>query len=408
MSRVDFSWHRRAQESIAQASLTNSKRPASLVEGVYPTHLEKGSGCHVWDTEGRKYIDFICGLGTNILGYGSAPVTQAVTDQLRSGSSLSLSTKWEVLAAEKLKEIFPFVDCWKFLKTGSEACLAAIKIARAATGRELVLSSGYHGWGDDFVSLSTPALGVPKMQGYRGEAIDDLPEDLEYDWDQVAAVIVEPVMTDDSEERRAWLQRLREICTAHGVMLIFDEVITGFRFPRYSVARYWNIDPDLIVIGKAMANGFPLAAVGGRYSAMNTEYFVSSTYAGEIPSLVACLTVVKKLQKINGIGHLWEHGKRWQAAFNAIWPEGVRLEGYPTRGRFVGGELAKALFFQESCKAGILFGPSWFLSFAHLEAEPVMEALKAILGRIRAGSVTLEGKLPRSPFAQEIRHGKGT
>ncbi len=267
---TDFAQHRRAQNCIAQNYLTNSKRPESLIKGVFPTHVSGGRGCYLFDTKGKKYLDFIAGLGTNLLGYAHTKVNAAIASQMEKGASHSLASTIELDAAEKLKELFPFVDCVKWLKTGSDACSAAVRIARAYTGRDLILSEGYHGWSDAFVSLTPPALGVP-MPTPMG-----LLKDFELDRN-VAAVIVEPIVTDMSETRIEWLRRLRAECTKHGVLLIFDEIITGFRFPGYSVAQHFGITPDLICLGKAIANGMPLAAVGGKYAVMNCgEYFISS------------------------------------------------------------------------------------------------------------------------------------
>jgi glutamate-1-semialdehyde aminotransferase len=123
--------HRRAQRCIAQAALTNSKRPETFVKGIYPTHVKRGQGCWLWDHKGNRYLDFVCGLGTNILGYAHTQVNQAISEQMAFGASLSLSTHVELEAAEKLKEMFPFVDAVKWLKTGNEATLAALRIARA-------------------------------------------------------------------------------------------------------------------------------------------------------------------------------------------------------------------------------------------------------------------------------------
>jgi glutamate-1-semialdehyde aminotransferase len=155
-----FHWYRRAQDCIAQSALTNSKRVETFVKGVYPSHIERGQGAYLWDHSGKKYLDFVCGLGANILGYGNDVVNQAISSQLRHGASHSLPTHHEVEFAEGLKALFPFCDAFKFLKTGTEACMAAVKIARAKTGRKWIVSEGYHGWSDDFVSMTEPALGV--------------------------------------------------------------------------------------------------------------------------------------------------------------------------------------------------------------------------------------------------------
>lgn len=399
-----FSYHRRAQDCIAQSYLTNSKRPQSHVMGIYPTHVAKGHGCTLWDHAGKSYVDFICGLGTNLIGYGNERVASAISAELRHGYSHSFATHHEVEAAEKLKELFPFVDSVKWLKSGSEACSAAIRIARAKTGRKLVLSQAYHGWHDSFVSLTAPHLGVPKEADRSNLWIDTL-GDIQAINDDVAAVIIEPVITDWSQERRSWLDALRNQCTKHGVMLIFDEVITGFRFPKFSVARYWDITPDLIVLGKAISGGMPLAAVAGKYSVMNAaEYFVSSTYAGETLSLVAAKTVMTELQNNYDLEQLWEKGKAFLSQFNSIWPERISIEGYPTRGAFKGDAQVRALFFQECCEAGILFGPSWFYSFPLSQnAHGVLQVCRDVLIRIRMNQVMLRGEMPQSPFAQKIR-----
>lgn len=307
-----------------------------------------------------------------------------------------------------LKAFFPFTDAWKFLKTGSEACSAAIRIARAATGRSWVASDGYHGFHDSFVSLTEPAIGVPRWPnvGYREESTN--PMHKLHSIDQItssyAAVIIEPVITDWSDDRRRYLQELRETCTKHGVMLIFDEVITGFRWPKLSVSNCWGITPDLIVLGKAIANGMPLAAVGGKYAVMNgAEYFVSSTYAGETLSLVAAKKTIELLH-IKDMNWLWRKGQDFIDQFNSVCPEKVRLEGYPTRGILTGDPLCKALFMQEAVLAGMLWGPSYFYNFPLAEEAPhALGAIKAILGRIDRGEVKLKGEMPSSPFAQKVR-----
>ena len=288
----------------------------------------------------------------------------------------------------------------KFLKTGSDACSAAIRIARAHTWRDRVLSAGYHGWSDAFVSLTPPALGVPPcyqdIETYRDDA----------DLSDVAAVIIEPVDLDHSSERLKWLAELRERCTEAGALLVFDEIITGFRFPKFSVAGWSGVTPDLICLGKALAGGMPLSAVGGKYDVMNgAEYFVSSTYAGEILSLVAAKAAMTEVQTRLSIEDLWLHGQRFIDAFNAMLPGQLEIRGYPTRGRLFGD--AAPLFMQEACKAGMLFGPSWWFTFPMIDVyREALGTIRAITTRIRNGEVKLEGEAPRSPFAQKVREAK--
>jgi glutamate-1-semialdehyde 2,1-aminomutase len=395
----NLTWQNRAELTIAQGALTNSKRPECLVKGIFPTHLTRGQGAFVWDTSGKRYIDFICGLGANLLGYGQSEIASVVAQRAAMGATLSLATTLEVETAEKVRELFPLMERLKFLKNGSDACTAALRIARAYRKRATVLSEGYHGFHDEFVSLVPPALGV--VGEFPIESLKDL-SDID---ESIAAVIIEPVMTDLSPKRIQFLKELREVCTKTGVILIYDEVITGCRFPKWSTARYIGIEPDLICIGKAMGNGMPISAVGGKAEIMNCgEYFISSTFAGETLSLAAAHKTLSLLQTKFSIEMLWERGDQFLKAFNSIAPQVVRIQGYPTRGVFVGSDLNKALFWQEACKAGILFGPSWFFNFSHLaHVDLVLSSCQDILRRIQVGAVSLEGELPQTPFAQKMR-----
>ena len=398
--------YERSQRVIAQGALTNSKRPETFVKGVYPTHLKKGQGCHVWDYDGKKYVDFITGLGSSILGYAHESVNEAIKERLQLGASISLGTHEEVELAEKLKVLFPFIDCVKFLKTGSEACSAAVRIARTYTDKKWILSNGYHGWSDLFVSTTPPALGIQEKFNIINfnpteESALTIPAEGP---SSVAAIIVEPVVTELSEKRVEWLRKLRAFCDSYKALLIFDEVITGFRFPQFSVANYIGIEPDLIILGKAIANGMPLSVVAGKKEIMNCdEYFVSSTFAGETLSLVSAKKTIELLQTKYSLKDLWQKGEDWLAAFNSFWPEKIKIEGYPTRGRFEGDPEVKALFFQEACEAGILFGPSWFFNFPLSERKEVLGTLKDILCKIKLGSVKLKGERPQSPFAEKMR-----
>jgi glutamate-1-semialdehyde 2,1-aminomutase len=394
-------WENRAELAIAHGALTNSKRPTCFVRGVYPTHLTKGRGCVVWDTNGKRYIDFICALGTNLLGYAHEEIGRAVYDQFMKGAVLSLGTDTEVLAAERVKELFPFIERLRFLKTGSDACVAALRIARTATGRDWVYSEGYHGFHDEFVALTPPALGIPKQEHGHVRPLANLDDITE----AVAAVIVEPIITDNSEKRIEWLRDLRRRCTQTGTVLIFDEIITGFRTPKYSVSAMYGIEPDLICLGKAMGNGMPISVVGGKQSIMEAgEYFISSTFAGDTTALAASLATMNLLQKKYNVDFLWEKGAIFQREFNRMWPEKLTISGYPTRGVFKGDDMVKALFFQEACKAGILLGSSFFFNFPHIEVmDEVLSAFRGIMTRIKTGSVELEGEMPRTPFAQRMR-----
>lgn len=399
---TDFEMYRRAQDCIAQGSLTNSKRPECFVKGIYPTHVDSGHGAFLTDVHGKRYIDFICGLGTNILGYANPLIAAAISEQALKGATYSLGSRMEIELAEKIKQILPFVQTMKFLKSGSEACTAAVRIARAKTGRFDVLSEGYHGWHDQFVSLTKPSLGIPPQNGiFSFTNLKQINSD-------TAAVIMEPIMTDSSHERLAFLQSIRDKCDEVGALLIFDEIITGFRFPKFTASQFFGITPDIICLGKAIANGMPLSVVAGKNTVMNCdEYFVSSTFAGETLSMASAMETIKILQTKMSLMNLFEKANRFQESFNELCPEIIKIEGYGTRGVFIAEIENKALFFQETCKAGILFGSSFFFNFAHIELmDLVLSTCNDILLRIKNKSVKLEGELPKSPFAQKMREMK--
>ena len=390
----------RAELCIAQGSLTNSKRPSVFIEGIYPTHAKSGRGVTLITDEGR-FIDYCGALGSNLYGYGNYTVINSVTSQLMGGSLYSLGSHLEVEVAERLKGLFSFVDLWKFGKNGSDVAGAALKIARAYTGRDLVLSDGYHGFNDDFISMSPPALGIPR-RGWIKPLVDN--------WDLIphaACVIIEPVILDYSLERKAELARIREECTKHGTVLIFDEIITGFRFKKLCVAKYFGIEPDLILLGKAMGGGLPLSAVGGKKELMNCgEYFYSGTFFGDTVALAACRAVIEMNTNAKlkySIDELWSSGQYFLDLFNAL-DERVQIVGYPTRGAFQGDERTKALFWQEAAKAKILFGPSWFFGYSSPEfTELVINVCRDIFNRIKSNMVELEGQMPKKPFAQSLR-----
>jgi glutamate-1-semialdehyde 2,1-aminomutase len=393
---MKFDWFRRANDSIAQGSLTNSKRLTTFIKGVTPSHATHGEGVYVFGTDGRKYIDMCCANGTNLFGYAHPLIRQAIGDQLKKGWLFSLGSTLEVECAELVKNYFPFIKKLRFLKNGSDACEAAVRIALAHTGRSKVLSAGYHGFGNQFVSLTPPAIGVPK-QGHieTFTSLDQIKTD-------VACVILEPIQTDNSQKRHEWLTLVVEKCRKNGVLVIFDEIITGFRYPRLCFSTWYGLHPDIICLGKAAGQGLPLSIVGMADGIGNDkEWFVSATAAGEMLSLAVLKQTLTMLNGKYKLDELWLEGQAFLDNFNELAPELITIEGYPTRGVLKADPLTKALFMQETHKAGILFGPSWFFGFQHLGMrENIISACKDVLQRIKHKQVSLEGELPASPFAE--------
>jgi len=389
---------KRARNCIAQGALTNSKREECFVKGVYPTHAKYAYKCYLRDADDRKYVDYICGLGTNWFGYGNYEIANVVHRAASEGAVFSLASDIEVLFSEEIKGKFPFIDKVKILKEGSAGCAAAIKIARAYTGRDYVLSEGYHGWHDDFVQFTPPAHGVAG-NGKTQEYNDDIDECF---LKACAAVIVEPVITDISDSRRLWLQELRAKCDRHGTLLIFDETITAVRFQDYCVAKAWNILPDIWIAGKSLAGGLPISVVGGKAEVMDCDYFVSSTWAGDRVAISAARTALTLMTNAYHPNSIWPNGSEFLRRFNELHPK-LKIRGYPTRGRFEQNNFFD-LFCQEMCLSGVLFGPSWFFNrYLHFESDNVIELSKAVIKKIESGKVGFKGQPPVSPFSAKVR-----
>lgn len=380
-------WQERAESVLAQGCLTYSKSAQCYAPG-FPTHLISGSGCHVTDADGKAYVDFCGGLGSNLLD---------------CQNNLSLPTIYEVQLAEAIRERIPICEKLRLLKTGSEACQAAVRIARAYKGVKpsgiylsgaIVWGTGYHGHHSVFISAEKPGAGCFYEYYNKFDELSQILSEIKKG-SQIppCAIIVEPVQLDASHGHKMLLKDLRDLCTKHGIVLIFDEVITGFRTPGYCMANYFGIQPDIICMGKALGNGYPMAVVGGRREIMDTPgWFVSSTFAGEMTAIKQALNVIDFLTP-ERLQELWERGAKFQRRFNAISPK-IQLKGIPTKAVFVGDDLFKNLFWQEMCKRGVLMFKAWHITFAH--TQPVMDFVlmncEDVIKEIESGNVQLEGK----------------
>jgi glutamate-1-semialdehyde 2,1-aminomutase len=289
---------------------TGSKRPDALFGS--PARMTRASGCRVWDEDGREYLDFVMALGAVGLGYGHPAVNRAAEAAIAAGVVGPLPPVAEEELAEALAGRIPWLQRIRFLKTGAEAVAAAVRLARVATGRERVLGCGYHGW-LDWCQGATE--GVPAgVRALFGELpFNDVAKGRELIRErahELAAVVVEPVIV--TEPTREWLQMLRAETERAGAMLVFDEIKTAFRLAiGGAVERYaLNPAPDLVVLGKALANGFPLAAVGGRADLMEAanRTWISSTLATEGVSLAAARATLDVYVREDVCAHLHQVG----------------------------------------------------------------------------------------------------
>jgi len=290
---------------------TGSKRPDALF-GT-PARMTRASGARVWDEDGREYVDYVMALGAVGLGYGHPEVNRAAEAAIAAGVVGPLPPVVEEELAEALSAQIPWLEQVRFLKTGAEAVAAAVRLARVATARDEVLGCGYHGW---LAWCQGATEGVPAaVRGLFAELpFNDVAagrEMIRARAPRLAAVVVEPVIV--SEPTREWLQMLRAETQRAGAVLILDEIKTAFRLAiGGAVARYDLDPPDLVVIGKAMANGFPLAAVGGRRDIMAdaNRTWISSTLATEGVSLAAARATLAVYTRDNVCDHLHRIGTR--------------------------------------------------------------------------------------------------
>ena len=376
----------RARHVIPSCTQTFSKGPTQFVQGVAPIFLQRGRGSHVWDVDGNEYIDYPMALGPIVLGYDDPDVLAAVRAQLADGVTFSLAHPLEVEVAETLAKIVPCAEMVRFGKNGSDATSGSVRAARAYTGRDVIACCGYHGWQDWYIGTTTRRRGVPAAicELTRAFTYNDLGSleriFTEYPG-QVAAVILEPVGVVEPEGD--FLQRVAAVTHANGAVLIFDEIVTGFRLALGGAQERFGVTPDLACFGKAMANGFPLSAVVGRREIMEVfdEIFFSFTFGGEALSLAAARATIAKLREKNVIEHLWRQGAQLRDGYNALAREVglaslTQCLGYPPRTVLTFSEGAgtqslamKSLLQQEMIKRGILVAGGFNLCYAHSDDD---------------------------------------
>lgn len=297
------SWAERARAILPGGASTGSKRPDALYgaladDPALPTHFSRSQGCRVWDATGREYLDCGMALGAVGLGYADPEVTRAVQAAVSAGNVSTLTHTLEVEVAEQLVALFPGSEQLRFLRTGAEAGAAAVRVARAITGREHVLACGYFGWLD----WNSDAPGVPAatrelvtwLPFNDSEALTRAMRDAVEQGRTPAAIVIEPLVHDIAS--RAWLQLARDLATQHGALLVFDEVKTAFRVRTAGVQSLHGVRPDLTTLGKAMANGFPLSAIVGPRAVMDAarHTWISSTAASETTGLAAAQAVLAR------------------------------------------------------------------------------------------------------------------
>jgi len=375
-----------ALELIPLGAQTFSKSKTQFPYGVSPYFVERGDGSAVWDIDGNKYIDFINALAAITLGYNDPDVTAAVSKQLLSGVTFSLSHPLEVQVAKEIIAMVPSAEMVRFGKNGSDATTGAIRLARAYTGREHVAVCGYHGWHDWYIGTTARNLGVPETtqklsHTFSYNDLDSLKKIFLTYPGQIAAVIMEPMSAEFPLP--GFLEKVKETTHKEGAVLIFDEVITGFRFAKGGAQEYFGVMPDLTTLGKALANGYPLSAIAGRKEIMKLaeDVFFSFTFGGEALSLAAAFATLKKIQNCNVVDVISKLGEKIIKGVNELIIKHhlqaiLTCIGHPTRSFLIIKDHSaysewhiKSFLLQEMFARGVLTLGTHNMSFAHQESD---------------------------------------
>ncbi len=309
---------RRAEQLIPGGTQLISRRPSRFANGVSPIYAASARGARFIDVDGNEYIDWASGIGSIILGYADPVVDDAVRTQIGHGTVYSINHELEIELAEALVELIPCAEMVRYAKGGGEACAIAVRIARGVTGRDTILFCGYHGWHDWYLAANLTAearlnehlfsgiepIGVPRcLEGtalpFSYGDLDGLGELLDRHRGKVAAVMMEPMRS--SEPPPGYLAGVARLCRDHDVLLIFDEVTTGFRQSPGGVQAHVGVTPDMAVFAKSISNGYPMGAVVGRREVMEpaARMFLSSTYWSDTIGLRAALTTLREVARRN-------------------------------------------------------------------------------------------------------------
>ena len=369
------------ESRIPLASQTFSKSRTQYPPKISPLFVTHSLGCKTWDIDGNEYIDLVSSLAAVTLGYGDPEVNKAVSEQLELGVTLSLPSLLEFEVAELIGELVPSAEKVRFAKTGSDATAGAIRLARAFTNREHVLLGGYHGWQDWYIGSTSMHLGVPESvqklsHPFVLNDIDAFEKLLTQFKGNIAAVILEPISYISPTQE--FLNYLRERTLELGIILVFDETVTGFRVAPGGAQELLSVKPDLTTFGKGIANGFPLSVLCGRADIMNLmdRIFFSGTFGGELLSLAAAKVVLTKIRAGGVVEKLASSGSELNLLIKSKMIElnfvGLDILGHPSwqflvwnQSSFRNITNAKTLFMQEMFYRGVLILGSHNMTTAH-------------------------------------------
>lgn len=384
--------YEKAKQLIPGGTMLLSKRPEMFLPDHWPSYFSEAKGCIVKDLDGKELIDMsIMGIGTNTLGYGNEKVDKAVIETVRKGNMSTLNCPEEVYLAERLLELNPWADMVRFARTGGEANSIAIRIARAATGKDKVAICGYHGWHDWYLSANhndgdelsghlLPGLspkGVPK-------SLKDTVIPFNYNnYEELETIVathdigvIKMEVVRNFGPENNFLQKVRDLATRKNIVLIFDECTSGFRETFGGIYKKYGVEPDMAMYGKTIGNGYALTAVVGRRSVMEAAQtsFISSTFWTERIGPTAALATLDEMEKMKSWEIITETGKKMQQGWKDLAEDtnlSISIAGIPALSTY-SFNSDKALYYktyitQEMLKKGFLASTHFYASVAHEE-----------------------------------------
>jgi glutamate-1-semialdehyde aminotransferase len=308
-------------KTLIPGGVLGARKPGDFIMGEFPIFLEYGKGCRLIDVDGNEYIDFLCGYGPIILGYREQEVDDAVIQQIKDkGFCFTLTQPYQNELAQKLNELIPSAELSSFLKTGSDATTASIRIARAYTNRIKIMRCGYHGWHDWCVEMKG---GIPEkfyedVYEFHYNDLDNLEDLMKKYGDQTAAIIMtpfgHPLHEKMQEPKPGFLEGVRKLADKYGAVLVFDEVRTCFRLRMGGAQELYGVTPDLTVLGKGMANGYAISVVTGKKDVMMaaaSKLFISSTFFPNSEGYIAALKTIEIMERDKVLDNIWDKGGRF-------------------------------------------------------------------------------------------------
>lgn len=421
----------KAKRVIPMGTQLLSKTSEQFLPWQWPSYFKKAKGIEVRDIDGNKYLDFtIMGVGSCVLGYADPDVNKAVKKVIDEGNMCTLNSPEEVELADILLKMDRWAGMVRYARTGGEAMAVAVRIARAFSGKDKIAFCGYHGWHDWYLSANLSEdknldghllpglkiLGVPRaLLGtaipFTYNRIDELKEIMEKN--EIGVIVMEPIRSYYPEG--GFLEKVRALADRYKAVLIFDEITSGFRMRVGGAYKLFNVEPDIVVYGKAISNGYPMAAIVGKEKIMKKaeESFISSTYWTERIGPAASIATIKKMKEKEVPSHLIKMGKKIMDGWKVISEEtGIKIKvaGIPPLPKFSfdyeNAQEMMTLFTQEMLKRGFLARDSVYLSYSHKEkdidrylstAGEVFRIIKEGLDRGRIKEM-LKGPVARTGF----------